>query len=99
MVKITKQATEKFNEIRQKSKNPENTILRVIFAGYGWGGPRLQLTLDELKNNDDVIIKSEGINLAYSSELEAYINESVIDYSSSWFRRGFTISGDNSSSC
>lgn len=35
MVKITKQATEKFNEIRQKSKNPENTILRVIFAGYG----------------------------------------------------------------
>jgi Fe-S cluster assembly iron-binding protein IscA len=35
MVKVTKQAAEKFNEIRQKYKNPENAMLRVVFAGYG----------------------------------------------------------------
>lgn len=99
MVKFTKQAVEKFNEMRKKTKNPENAMLRVVFAGYGWGGPRLQLTLDELKNGDDVIIKSEGINVAYSPELEAYINGSTIDYSNSWFTRGFTIFGGNSSSC
>lgn len=99
MVKVTKQAIEKFNEMKQRVKDPENAILRVVFAGYGWGGPKLQLTLDELKNSDDVITKSEGINVAYSPELEAYINGSTIDYSNSWFTRGFTIYGGNFSSC
>ncbi len=59
----------------------------------------MELTLDELKNSDDVIVKSEGVDVAYSSDLEAYITGSVIDYSSSWFRRGFSINGGNSSSC
>ncbi len=35
MIKVTKKAAEKFNEIRKKAKNPENAILRVVFAGYG----------------------------------------------------------------
>lgn len=99
MVKVTKQAAEKFNEMKQRIKDPENAILRVAFAGYGWGGPKLQLTLDELKSSNDVIIKSEGINVAYSSDLKEYVDGSTIDYSNSWFTRGFTIFGGNSSSC
>ncbi|EET85803.1 hypothetical protein CcarbDRAFT_3738 [Clostridium carboxidivorans P7] len=35
MVKVTKQAAEKFNEMKQRVKDPENAILRVVFAGYG----------------------------------------------------------------
>lgn len=35
MINITKKATEKFNEIIQKSENPEKIMLRVNFAGYG----------------------------------------------------------------
>lgn len=35
MVKVTKQAAEKFNEMLQKTKNSENSMLRVVFAGYG----------------------------------------------------------------
>ncbi len=35
MVKVTKQAAEKFNEIKEKAKNPQNAMLRVVFAGYG----------------------------------------------------------------
>lgn len=99
MIKVTKKAAEKFNEIRKRAKNPENAILRVVFAGYGWGGPKLQLTLDESKNNDDIIVKSEGINVVYSSDLKEYVDESTIDYSTGWFRRGFTILGGNASSC
>jgi iron-sulfur cluster assembly accessory protein len=85
--------------MKQKAKNTENAMLRVSFEGHGWGGPRLQLALDEVKNNDDVVINSEGINVVYNSDLEAYVNGSVIDYSNSWFNQGFTISGGSSSSC
>lgn len=99
MVKVTKRAAEKFNEMRQKAENTESAMLRINFGGYGWGGPKLQLALDEVKNDDDVVVNSEGIDIVYSSNLESYIDDSIIDYSSNWFNRGFTINGGSSSSC
>lgn len=35
MIKMSKLAAEKFEEIRAKSKNPEKTMLRISFGGYG----------------------------------------------------------------
>lgn len=35
MINVTKDAAEKFNEVKQKSKKPENAMLRVSFGGYG----------------------------------------------------------------
>lgn len=35
MIKISKVAAEKFNEVVAKSKNPEKAMLRVVFGGYG----------------------------------------------------------------
>ena len=99
MINLTKTAVEKFNEIRKKAKNPENTMLRVYFAGYGWGGPRLELTLEELKGDNDIVIEAEDINVVYASEIEAYVDGIVIDYSNNWFNRGFTIRGGSTSSC
>lgn len=99
MIKITEQAVKKFDEIRQKDESMANAMLRVNFGGYGWGGPKLQLTLDELKNNDDVVIKLEGITIVYNSNLEAYVNGSVVDYSNNWLNPGFNINSSNSSSC
>ena len=99
MITVSKEAAEKFEEIRLKAKNPENTMIRVSFGGYGWGGPKLQLTLDELKNEVDVVVESQGIKVLYEANLEAYLRDAVIDYSNSWFERGFVIKGSNTSSC
>lgn len=99
MIKVTKSAADKFNEIRKDSENPEKAMLRVSFGGYGWGGPRFRLTLDELIEEDDIVMESEGIKVVYSSNLEIYLNETVIDYSDNWFSRGFSIRGGNTSSC
>jgi Fe-S cluster assembly iron-binding protein IscA len=74
-------------------------MLRVAFGGYGWGGPRLQLTLDELKDEDDVVIKSQDIMVVYNSGIEEYVKNSIVDYSDSWFERGFVIKGAKTSSC
>jgi hypothetical protein len=35
MIKVSKEAAEKFEEIRLKANNPENTMMRVSFGGYG----------------------------------------------------------------
>lgn len=35
MIDVTEDAAEKFNEVKEKSDNPENAMLRVSFGGYG----------------------------------------------------------------
>jgi len=96
VVIITDNAANKFNEIRQKSNNPEKTMLRISFGGFGWGGPKLQLTLDELKKDNDKIVESRNIKIIYDAEIEEYVNGTVIDYSNNWFNRGLFISGASS---
>lgn len=99
MINVTEEAAKKFNELKQKSKNPQDTMLRISYGGYGWGGPRFQLALEELKDQNDVVVESQGVKVIYASELNPYLNEALIDYSNNWFSRGFTINGGNSSSC
>ena len=74
-------------------------MVRIGFESFGWGGPRLQITLDELKDEDDVLVESEGLKIVYSSMLERYVNNCIIDYSNRWFEHGFVIRGANVSSC
>lgn len=99
MLSVSKEAAEKFNEIRLKSKNPEKTMLRIAFGGFGWGGPSLQLALDELKNDDDIVVEALGIKIIYEADLEVYVKDSLIDYSDKRFERGFTLKGSMTSSC
>lgn len=99
MVKVTEMAAEQLKKTISKKKNPEKVMLRISFGGYGWGGPRLKLTLDELKNQDDVVIESQEITVVYSHDIEEYVRNSVIDYSKNWFQRGLVIRGAKTSSC
>lgn len=99
MVKVSEVAAEKLKEILKKKKNSNNQMLRIAFGGFGWGGPRLELTLDELKNPEDVVVESQGITIVYDSDLEDYVHNSVVDYANSWFERGFVIRGARTSSC
>lgn len=46
-----------------------------------------------------MIVESQGITVVYSSDIEGYLQNSVVDYSNSWFERGFVIRGSKLSSC
>lgn len=94
-MKVTEVAATKFKEIVTEKKGSADTMLRVSFGGFGWGGPQLQLTLDELINDDDVLVESEGVKVVYASAIERYINSSIIDYANNFFNRGFYIKGSN----
>jgi len=91
LIKVAKEAVEEFNKIKQNTKYSENVMLRISFGGTGWGGPRFGLTLDELKNDDDVVEESEGIKVVYKSEFKGWLKGALIYYSNSWFSKGFAI--------
>jgi len=99
MVKVSELAAEKLKETIAKQKNSENIMLRIEFGGFGWGGPRLQLTLEELKDENDVVVEAQGIKFVYNSGIEEYVCNCYVDYSDKWFQRGFTIRGEKTSSC
>ena len=90
-ISVTKEAKEEYNKIAGKARNSESTMLRIVLAGLGWGGPRFRLTLDELKNEDDIVEELDGIKIVYKSNYERFLKGSVIKYSNSWFRKGLTI--------
>lgn len=99
MVNVTKAAVEEFNKMMQTAEYPKEKMLRIAFGGYGWGGPKFRLTLDELKDETDIVEQSEGIKVVYAERFQQYLNGAVIDYSNNWFNRGFTIGGRGVSSC
>lgn len=51
------------------------------------------MTLDELKNDKDIVVEVSGIKVIYDSMLQAYVNGITIDYSNSWFNIEFSIRG------
>jgi len=46
-----------------------------------------------------VVEESQGITIVYNSGIQEYVNNSVVDYSNSWFERGLVIRGSSISSC
>ena len=99
MITVTEIAAEKLKEIILKQKNPKDVMVRIAFGGYGWGGPKLELTLDELKDENDVVVESQDIVVAYNSDIEEYVQNAKVDFADSWFERGFVIRGAGVSSC
>lgn len=59
----------------------------------------MELTLDELKREKDIIVESRGVKVVYDSDIQMYINDILIDYSSKWYERGFVLRGAGTSSC
>jgi Fe-S cluster assembly iron-binding protein IscA len=57
------------------------------------------LTLDESINETDVVMEKEKIKVVYDSQLDEYLKSAVIDYSDSWFGRGFMVKGGGVSHC
>lgn len=98
-MELTPIAADKIKDIIAQNENPENLMLRIDFEGYGWGGPKLRLTLDELKDAHDKIVQSQGVSLVYNSGLEEHVGDLTIDYDDSILQRGFIIKGSGISAC
>ena len=95
MLTITDTARDKFKELM---KEHTGKFLRVVFEGFGWGGPSLGLTLDESKKEDELYTINE-IELLIDENVLPHTKESQIDYISNSYGEGFSIAAIGGSSC
>jgi Fe-S cluster assembly iron-binding protein IscA len=87
MIEITDIAKDKIKEAL--NKNP-GKYLRILVEGYGWGGPRLGLALDEPEANE-AAIPVNGLDVLISDEVKSLAESSTLDYINESYREGFTI--------
>ena len=89
MIKITDIASDKLKDVMEKNKGK---YLRVVFEGFGWGGPSLGLTLDVSKNNEHMF-NVNGVDLMIDKSILPYTTDSQIDYIDNIYETGFVVSG------
>lgn len=57
------------------------------------------LALEEQQNEEDILVESNDIKVVFAKDLEDYVSGLTLDYSDSWFNKGFRLSGAGMSSC
>ena len=94
MLEITDVARDKIEELL--SEYPGKYLRIAIEAG--WGGPRLGLALDELKENEETT-QVNGIDILISDEVKPYSDVSTINYIQSTEGEGFIIDQPGQTGC
>ena len=94
MLEITDAARDKIKEVLGEN---EGKYLRITI-GAGWGGPRLGLALDELKENEETI-QVNSIDLLMSDNIKPYADGNIIDYIQSTEGEGFVIGIPGQTGC
>ncbi len=79
MVTITTKAAEKIRESAKQSQ-AENMPLRIAVTDNPDGSFHYAVGFDEVKNETDISVESEGLKLVYAADLTGKLNEMVIDF-------------------
>ncbi len=94
MLEITDVARDKIKEVLSEYSGK---YLRIAIEA-GWGGPRLGLVLDELKENEETT-QLNGIDLLISDEVKSYSDGNTINYIQSTDGEGFVIDKPGQTGC
>jgi iron-sulfur cluster assembly accessory protein len=87
VIQITDSAKDKLKEVLDKNPGKH---LRVVFQGFGWGGPSLGLTLDEPKKGE-VGFLVNGLDVLIEEKVKPYAEGNTVDYVTEPKGAGFTI--------
>lgn len=82
---LTEKSKAKLTEMKNNNKP-----IKLKITGYSWCGARLGI-VSEKQNDIENVYNIEGIDIIISDDLEGAIKGAKIDYSTSFFMRGFDI--------
>jgi len=88
MITITPAAIEEINRALAKYDNEKYVRLNM---GVGWGGPRLELTLEESAATEDSLYELEGIKFLIHDKKKPYFDQTKLDYVKGWFGGEFKL--------
>lgn len=88
MFDISKAAVNKVKEeLREMDVDTENPLIRVYVA-IGWGGPRIELALEESTNPRDTVVEVDGVTFLVDENQMAYFRNKQLDYTKNLFGLG-----------
>ena len=62
-----------------------------LYMSVGWGGPSLQLALEESTNDDDTVTESGGVKFVVHSSQSYYFDDVTLDYKQGMFGGEYTL--------
>lgn len=83
--KLSDKAKEKLLEMKNN-----NEPIKLKITGFSWCGAEFGI-VSEKQSENDKIYTAEGIDIIVSDELEGAISGVEIDYTATFFRKGFEI--------
>ena len=94
MIKISDAAKERLNYLL--SKQVEKTaFVRVGVESGGCSGLSYKLDFDNIKNDDDELIKDNGINLLINKKSFLYLVGTTLEFSDGLNGKGFVFNNPN----
>jgi len=93
-VTLTERAARQVRRIHRDEQFDEELYLRVAVEGGGCSGLNYQLGFD-IRNEEDRLIESEGVQIVVDPRHLIYLNGVRIDYPDGLDARGFTFDNPN----
>lgn len=94
MITITDNAINKIKDLLLEENNP-NIKLRTFVQGGGCSGMQYGFTFDELQNEDDFVVGSNGVEILVDSMSAQYMQGATIDYKEDLMGSSFSIDNPN----
>lgn len=91
---ITDQARDFLNKMFQEQQNAKS--IRIFFAGFGWGTPKIGLALDE-PEAEDIIETINDITVAIDPTIKSNTVDLTVDISGD--KKGLALLGDTGNCC
>lgn len=95
-VYLTPRAAKEITKIKATEDLDENLFLRVAVEGGGCSGLSYKLGFD-VKNDEDIVLSSEGLEIIVDPRHMMYLGGIEIDYPDGLDARGFTFNNPNAS--
>ena len=74
-------------------------MVRVAFAGMGWGGPSFGLALEKSVKDNDEVFEYDGLKVVVSKDYSNMYKSLVVDWVNNNMGKGFTIAEKDADGC
>lgn len=95
IINITKNAASQIQNIRKNDSVQKNEMLRVSVIGGGCSGFSYDLSFDEEKRDDDIVISEHDVSLRVDAKSALYLSGTTLDFSAGLNGKGFEFSNPN----
>lgn len=93
LVRVTKDASDKINELKVREANGE--FLRIRITGGGCNGLSYHMKFVEQGKKGDILVNTEGTQVLVDSKTTLYLRGTTLDYSNKLVAGGFKFSNPN----